>query len=347
MRDTDGRKLGRKTQEALRLRAARMLQSGVHPEDIAESLGLNRSTVYGWKSRLEAGGVAALQAKPHPGKPPRLSQAQLSELFALIDGHDPRDYGYAESLWTRDLVADLVEQRFGAVFSAQWMGQLLRRIGLSPQRPKYRASEQDPRAVQAWRQEVYPAIREEAAQVGATVYFGDESGVAANFHAGTTWAPVGKTPIVEATGSKNRINMISAVEQRGRLHFSVFEGSFTQVEFIAFCRKLLADDGGKVFLVLDNSPVHHGGLVAEYVASTEGRLKLFFLPGYSPELNPDEWVWRDVKRDGLGKRAQRTSRYLYQRAGEALQWLADRPENVRRFFLDPHLAYLQPQTPSV
>lgn len=140
-------------------------------------------------------------------------------LFDVIKGCDPRDYGFVEHLWARDLVADLVATVFGVRFTPQWMGTVLRRLGLTLQRPADRASEQDLAAVAAWRQQVYPALRRQAAQEGATVYFGDEAGVAAHHHAGTTWAPAGHTPVVAATASRARVNMVSAVEQRGRLHF--------------------------------------------------------------------------------------------------------------------------------
>lgn len=174
----------------------------------------------------------------------------------MIKGCDPWDYGFVEHLWTCDLVADLVATVFGVRFTPQWMGTVLRRLGLTSQRPAYRASEQDSAAVAAWRQQVYPALRRQAVQVGATVYFGDEAGVAAYHHAGTTWAPAGHTPVVAATASRARVNMVSAVKQRGRLHFQVTEGPFTAACFVEFCCRLLADDGGPVFLVVDNSRIH-------------------------------------------------------------------------------------------
>lgn len=284
----DGRAIPREVLEQMRMWGVRQRRAGVHPEEVAAVLGLNRSTVYAWKLAFERGGEQALAAKPHPGRRAALSPAQLDELFSPIKDHDPRDYGFVGHLWTRDLVADLVEEVFGVRFTPQWTGTLLRRLGLSLQRPAYRASEADAAAVAAWRQQTYPAIRAEAAQAGATVYFGDESGVAASPHAGTTWAPAGRTAVLEATVSRSRVNMVFAIEQRGRLHFQVAEGSFTAACFVGFCRMLLADDGGTVFLVVDNSRTHRAKAVSEYVEATDGRLRLFFLPAYSPQLNPDE-----------------------------------------------------------
>src|SRR5512135_1338405 len=338
MASGDGRAVPRMVLEQMRVRAVRQMKAGVHPEDVAAALGLDRSTMYAWRLAYDRGGEQALAAKPHPGR--RAALAQLDSLFNLISGHDPRDYGFVEHLWTRDLVADLVAKVFGVQFTPQWMGTVLRRLGLTPQRPAYRASEQDSAAVAAWRQQVYPAIRIEAAQAGATVYFGDESGVAAHHHAGTTWAPAGHTPVVAATASRAWVNMVSAVEQRGRLHFQVTEGSFAAAAFVEFCRMLLADDGGPVFLIVDNSRIHHAKTVTDYVEATEGRLRLYFLPAYAPELNPDEWVWKHVKHDEIGKTTPRGPRQHFQRVHDALAWLAAAPEVVRSFFHDPHPDYL-------
>src|SRR5512146_3561565 len=201
-----GRAVPREVLEQMRIRAVRRMKAGVHPEEVAAALGLNRSTVYAWKLAFDRGGEAALVAKLHPGRRPQLSPAQRDTLFDLINGHDPWDYGFAAHLWTRHLVADLVAKVFGVRFTPQWTGTLLRRLGLTPQRPTYRASEADPAAVATWRTQVYSAIQAEAAQTGATVYFGDVLGVAAGHHAGTTWAPAGQTPVVAATASRAQVN---------------------------------------------------------------------------------------------------------------------------------------------
>ena len=207
---------------------------------------------------------------------------EMSQLRGWLVGRDPRQFQFDFALWTRKIVRDLVRQEFGVEMTPQGIGKLLHRLGLSPQRPLYRAYQQDPEAVRRWREEEFPAIRAQAHREGAEVYFGDESGVRTDHHAGTTWAPVGQTPVVEVTGERTSVNMISAVSPGGALKFDVFFGSCNSTVFVEFLKKLVHDAPGPVFLVLDNVSFHKTQIVKDYVASLEGRLKLFFLPGYSP-----------------------------------------------------------------
>lgn len=217
---------------------------------------------------------------------------------------------------------------------------MLRRLGLSPQRPVVRAYERDSEQVRVWKTETYPAIRAEAAQVGATIYFGDEAGVRSDYHCGTTWAPIGQTPVVNSTGARYSVNLISAVSAQGGLHFLLQEGRATAAVFSDFCGKLLADDGGIVFLIVDNHSIHTANIVKEFVASTAGRLRLFYLPPYAPDTNPDEWVWKNVKHDRIGRSGITTAGDLYQKAARALERLQQLPGIVRGFFRDPYLQYI-------
>jgi transposase len=339
VRDDDGRKLDHATLEAIRIRSVKQIESGARVEDVAASLGLNRSTVFGWVASYREGGERALRAKPVPGRPPKLSAAQLRALYTLIVGNDPRQYEFDFALWTRELVRELIWKKFQVRLSAVSVGRLLRTLGLSPQRPVFRASQQDSERVRCWRETDYPAIRDEAAQLGATIYFADEAGVRSDYHSGTTWAPVGETPVVSSTGARYSVNMISAITPKGKLRFSTFTGTMNADTFIAFCRRLLHDDSGPVFLIVDGHPVHRSRAVKAFVESTGGRLRLFFLPPYSPELNPDEWVWKNVKHDRIGKAGVRSAEDLRQKAENALRRLQRLPGLVCAFFLDPHIQY--------
>ena len=288
MRDNDGRKLDHKTLEALRIRAVDQVGQGAHPEDVAGALGLHRKTVYAWLAKYREGGKDALKAQPVPGRPPKLAGPQLSRLYALIAGRDPRQMQFEFALWTREMVRELIRREFGVALSVVSVGRLLRKLGMSPQRPLHRAYQQDPEAVQRWKKETYPAIRAAAEAAGATIYFADEAGIRSDCHAGTTWSPVGQTPQVKNPGARYSVNMISVVSAQGALRFAVYEGSTNAATFIDFCKRLLHDAPGPVYLIVDGHPAHRATATQKFAASTGGRLKLFFLPGYSPELNPDE-----------------------------------------------------------
>jgi transposase len=340
VRDNDGRKLDHQTLEAMRIRAVQQIQAGAHPEDVAESLGMDRSTVFAWMAKFREGGIEALLAKPVPGRPPKLSGAQLRKLYTLIVGANPRQLQFEFSLWTREIVREVIRREFGVALSAVSVGRLLRTIGLSPQRPLYRAYQQDPDAVERWKAQEYPAIRAEANKLGATIYFADEASVRSDYHAGTTWAPVGQTPVVRTTGARFSVNMISAVTASGSFKYDIVPGALDAEKFIDFCDKLLTDTPGPVFLIVDGHPVHRSQAVKEYVAGTGGRLRLFRLPSYSPELNPDEWVWKNVKHDTVGRRATTSLDDFTATIITALERLTQLPQLIRAFFGDPHLRYI-------
>jgi transposase len=340
MRDSDGRKLDHKTLEQLRIRAVGQVEQGAHPDEVAAGLGMTRAAVYAWLAKYREGGLEALKARPVPGRPPRLSGPQLARLYGLVVGNDPRQLRFAFALWTRAMVRELIRREFGVALSEVSVGRLLRKLGLSPQRPLYRAYQQNPEAVARWKAETYPAIREQAAQVGATIYFADEAGVRSDYHAGTTWAPVGHTPVVASTGDRFGVNLISAVTAKGALRFAAYEGSLNGPVFIDFCRRLLHDAQGPVFLVLDGHPVHRSKAVQQFAESTDGRLWLFFLPGYSPELNPDEWVGKNIKHDRIGRAGVSGPEDLKAKALAALHRLQRLPHLVKSFFRDPNLRYI-------
>jgi transposase len=340
MRDNDGRKLDHKTLEVLRLRAVDQVAAGVHPEDVADTLGMHRKTVYGWVAKLREGGRDALKAKPVPGRPPKLDGAQLGRIYQLVAGSDPRQLKFEFALWTRDMIRELIRREFGVALSAVSVGRMLKAMGLSPQKPLYRAWQADPDAVAAWKATEYPKIAAEATKVGATVYFADEASVRSDYHAGTTWAPVGKTPVVKTTGARFSVNMISAVTARGALRFSLINGTLTAPTFIDFCKRLLHDAPGPVFLILDGHPVHRSKAVKAYAESTAGRLRLFRIPAYSPQLNPDEWVWKNVKHDRVGKAGVSGPDQFKALAVTALRRLQRLPSIVRGFFADPNLSYI-------
>jgi transposase len=340
MRDDDGRKLDHKTLEHLRIRAVGQIQQGAHPDEVAAGLGMTRAAVYGWLAKYREGGLDALGAKPVPGRPPSLSGAQLQRIYTLVVGNDPRQLQFAFALWTRAMVRELIGREFDVRLSEVSVGRLLGKLGLSPQRPLYRAYQQNPEAVARWKAETYPQLRAQAAEVGATIYFADEAGVRSDYHAGSTWAPVGQTPVGATTGDRFAVNLISAVTAKGKLRFAASDSHLNGPVFIDFCRRLLHDSPGPVVLVLDGHPVHRSKAVKQFAESTGGRLRLCFLPGYAPELNPDEWGWKHVKHDRIGRVGVTGPGDLKAKALAALHRLQRLPHLIQGFFRDPSLRYI-------
>jgi transposase len=303
-------------------------------------MGVSRSSVFSWWNTYRLQGPEALMTKPTPGPKPRLDEAQMARLRGIIIGQNPQQLDFGPALWTREIVRELIARLFEVEFSLIAVGNILSKLGLSPQRPLYRAYERDPEKVAKWKEETFPEIQARAKKEGAAIFFADESSVRTDFHAGTTWAPVGRTPVLQGTGKRRSISMVSAVSPRGELHFDIQEKGIKADDFLAFCKKLIGDAGCPVFLIVDNSQVHRAVILKEYARDSNGMLTLFFLPPYSPDLNPDEWVWKNVKHDNLGRAAAKNTGDLATFARIALTRLKDAPAIVRAFFGDPALRYI-------
>lgn len=312
----------------------------MHPDDIADLYDVGRSTVYNWRKEYQEKGQTALTVKKSPGRTPRLTDKQRDQLRKLVVGRDPRQLEFEFALWTRQMVRELIKREFGVDYTPEAVGNILHDLGLSPQRPLTRAYQQDPERVRRWKEEEYPGIRKAAKAAGGTILFCDEAGIRTDYHSGTTWAPVGQTPIVRGTGERKSLNMISAISPRGKIHFSFLSGNLNSALFINYLEKLMHDIPGPIFLIVDGYPSHKSKETLEFVQSTEGRLNLFFLPPYSPELNPDEWVWKNIKHDWVGKMASRNIVEMRNGIDKAVARLQSTTQFILGFFRDPDLSYI-------
>ena len=320
------------------MRAIQQVLDGKKPEDVADSLEMNNRTIYRWLEKYHYGGWDALKAKPIPGRPPKLNAAQMKWLSNTIREKDPRQLCFPFALWTLGMVREVIRRKFGVNLSEVSVGRILKTLGFSPQRPLYKAWQQDKVLVSRWKEKEYPKIKKRARKENALIFFGDESGIRSDYHAGTTWSEKGRTPIVEATGSGFRLNMISAITGKGHFRFMTVEGSVTSDVFCDFIRRLVENVDQKIFLILDNHRIHHAKKVKKLVGSLDGKIELFYLPAYSPELNPDELVWGHVKQK-IGKAAVFSKDNLKHRAISALRSLQQMPEKVKSFFQHPTCQY--------
>jgi transposase len=334
------KRIPRRSLEDTRTLVVAALQKGLHPEDAADLYEVGRSTVYNWWKEYKKNGPAALAVKNAPGRTPRLTEQQREQLRKWIVGKDPRQLQFDFALWTRQMIRDLIKMKFGVEYTPQAVGSILRDMGLSPQRPLVRAYEQNQELVRRWKEEDYPAIVKAAKAAGGKVFFCDEAGIRTDYHSGTTWTPVGQTPIVRGTGGRKSVNMISAISPRGELHFSFLSGNLNSEKFIDYLKMLMHDIADPIFLIADGYPSHKSKKTLDFVKSTEGRLNLFFLPPYSPELNPDEWVWKSIKHNWVGKMASRSVVEMKNGIIKAVTKLQSAADSVRGFFRDPELAYI-------
>jgi len=337
----DGRTFDHQTLEAIRLMAIERVREGERAADVIASYGFNRTTIYKWiAAAFKPGvGIKALHAKPATGRPRTLSPAQERQVFRWINGRDPRQYGLDFGLWTRAIVAQLIEKKFDIRLGVTAVGELLAKLGLTPQKPLQRAYQRDPEAIARWQRETYPAIVRQAKAQGAEVFFWDESGFRADSVHGKTWGVRGHTPVVARPGQRQSISAASAVNTKGAFWFCIYEGALNAELFVDLLKKMMRHRKKPVHLILDSLPAHKKALVREYAQAT-GKLTLHFLPGYAPDLNPDELVWSHVKRTGVARRPLQRGENLGQRIEQQLAQIQNNPSLVRSFFNAPSVAYI-------
>ena len=338
----DGRKMDHRTLEEIRKMAVERVREGEKPSAVIASYGFHRCVIYRWiKAANGRGkGIKALAAHKGTGRPRKLTLAQERQVFRWINGKNPMQYGFDFGLWTRQIVRELVVMKFGITLSLASVGALLARLGLTAQKPLQRAYQRDPEAIERWQRETYPSIVAQAKHDGAEINFWDESGFRADSVQGKTWAPTGQTPVVNVPGQRQSISAASAVSAKGAFWFATYKGALNSELFVELLKKLMHRRKKPLHLVLDGLPAHKTKAVKTYAASTGGRLTLHFLPGYAPELNPDELVWSHAKRTGNARRPLQKGEKLEQRVTAQLTEIGNNPMLVRSFFKHPSVAYI-------
>ena len=237
----------------MRQQAVKAVRDGQTVQSVAAAYGVNERSVFRWLADFANGGQNALLAKPIPGRPSKLSAEELSWIANAVRDHNPQQFKFEFGLWTLSLIRHLIKRQFKKELSVSSVHRLMKILGFSAQKPLYQAWQQDPVLVRTWETETYPAIRAEAKRLGATIYFGDESGIRSDYHTGTTWAPQGRTPVVQATGRRFSLNMISAVGTQGEFRFMLHEGSVGAKVFVEFLKRLMLNAEKPVFLIVDGA----------------------------------------------------------------------------------------------
>lgn len=341
MKHPDFRSLTPPAQEAIRFKAMAALQAGRSKTEVARIFGVTRQAIHGWSARQKKSGAQALQAKRR-GRPlgGRLTARQERVIGRLLTDHCPDQLKLPFYLWTREAVGQLIAQRFGVRLSVWTVGRLLARWGFTPQKPARRAFEQDSQAVRSWLKRRYPAIRALARREKAIIFWEDEMGLRGDHAAGRSFSPRGRTPVILGTGQRFRCNLISAITNRGQLQFMVFKDRFTVAVFLKFLRRLRRQNRRrKIFLILDGHPVHLAKATIRWLKRHRALLRVYFLPGYSPELNPDEYLNQDVKANAVGRTRPLDRTELIGNVRAYLRSTQAHRSLVKRYFQENHVRY--------
>jgi transposase len=339
----DARSWSQQEQERTRRQAvAAVIDQGLRQAEVARLFGVHPNTVSKWVRAARVGGrdvLAAGRRGRRPGEQLALRARQQQVIVGLIRDKNPDQLRLPFALWTREAVRDLIEQRYGSRLAIRTVGDYLRRWGFTPQKPIQRAYERDPVAVGRWLSEQYPRLRSRAKREGALLLWGDEMGLRSDDARGRSYAPKGATPVVGKSGRRFGCNVIQAVGNRGELWFRVFAGRFTQDVFVDFLRRLLKTARGrKLVLIVDGHPGHRGRKARAFIDAQAPLLEVIYLPGYSPDLNPAEYLNNDTKHSVLTQRPASKGELI----GATRQHLHRRqkqPPVVQSFFQHPSVAY--------
>jgi transposase len=337
---SDGRRINRKALDVIRQMAFDRIKNGENVKEVMESYGLCRTTYYKWIQKKEKRKVADLVSLTPPGRPCFLSAKQKKQVYIWINGKDPRQHGFGFGLWTRKIVADMIERHFGIIMGVTAIGKLLAELNITPQKPLRRAYERDPEAIEVWKNKTYPKIKRRAKYRLADIFFLDEAGIRSDDPLGRTWGPKGKTPIVKTSGQRQAVNAISAVNPNGAFWYKVFTGKMNAVMFKEFLHDFLKYRRKPVILIVDGHPAHKANLIKKYIQELKGKIELFFLPGYAPDLNPDEFVWNYIKKNGTSKKPLYQNEALRDRIESDLREVKNSPTLVQAFFKSESVAYI-------
>lgn len=339
--DMDGRNYSPEVKASLRRIIIDRLDEGVPAQVIATVLGVTLEAVYRCKSRYAQEGEEIFKAHFPPGAPRKLNETQMAELLHILQKKSPLDFGFPTQLWTQQRVREVIRRHFHLSLHRSTVGRVLHVLGLSPQVPLKRALERDPKAIETWKRERFPQLRQKVARERAALYFLDETGIRSTHLTGTTYGKIGERPVVESTGANFGVNIVSAVTRDGILRFSVLKSTFNSEALIQFLEHLLQNEKRKVYVVLDNHPSHNSRKVQDFVLAQGGKLELVFLPTYAPETNPDEWVWKEAK-SALKGALLHTREELRKKTQRVMMSLARLRNKILQIFKAPDLAYIHP-----
>jgi transposase len=328
-------------QEAIRLRVVSYLQKKTGTQkQCAEIFGIAERSVNRIWAKYKNEGKRSLNNKKRGVKGgKKISGAQAAEVRRLIKDKLPDQIKLPFGLWTREAVQQLILTRFGIELSCWQVGRYLKSWGYTPQKPISKAFEQKPEKVKEWLDKEYPAIKKRASREKAVIYFGDETGMRSDHQAGKSYAPQGQTPVIKKTGQRFSLNMISAISNKGHLQFMILDGRFNGEVFLKFLQQMIKYSRQKIYFVTDGHPAHKTKKLNEWLAANKKKIEVFFLPPYSPELNPQEYVNQDVKTNVIGKKRPINKVQMRTNVEEFMNERKNDKKQVQKYFHEKHVRY--------
>jgi len=342
MKTNDSRSLPNEVRQYNRDLAIRLHRKGTRRKEIAEIVGVHYGVVCRWLRAWKKDGKKAIQLKTRgrrKGEKCLLTVEQEAHLKQLLCDKNPRQLKLPFALWNRKAIQSAIYQMWRVRIAIRTIGDYLKRWGFTPQKPIKKAYEQNPQAVQEWLDVTYPEIKKRAAAEGAEIYWGDETGIRNDCQHNRGYAPRGKTPVVAVNAKRFSLNMISAINNQGLLRFMLYGENMTVRVLLKFLKRLIKDAGRKVFLVLDNLKVHHAHLVREWLEKHQKEIEVFYLPSYSPELNPDEYLNADLKSGVRSAAPSRNLKELKSTVTSHMRMLQKMSARIMKYFKHPSIAY--------
>ena len=339
MKKIDARKLSTKAQLQIRNQAIRLKKSGRTYEEVSEITGVHESGIRRLYKAYERKGATVIQIKKigrRNGSGRKLSSEQEKEIQRKIYDKCPDQLKFPFALWTRKAIQQLIKEHYCVAMPVRTVGEYLKRWGFTPQKPLRKAYKQNAKAVAKWLEEEYPVITKKEQ---GEIHWGDETGLCNDSYHGRSYAPRGETPAISLHPRCKRVNLISTVTNQGKVRFMVYEDKMNSDTLIKFMKRLIKESGRKIFLILDNLKVHHSNVVKDWLEKHKEQIEVFFLPSYSPELNPDEYLNCDLKAGVHSKTPARTKDQLKNNAISHLRKLQKSPSRVKKYFKHSKIAY--------
>ncbi len=342
MEKTDLRTAKKSEKEAMRILAIKMSNKKITQKEISIILGVRAATISDWVKLYKQHGKKGLKEvkrgrKKGFGK--LLSDTQEVEVQKMIIDKMPDQLKLPYALWTRKAIRDLIKRTYNINIAIRTMGDYLKKWGFTPQKPKKKAYEQNSKAVNRWLEEEYPKIKKQADKEKAEIHWADETGIRNNSQYGRSYAPKGKTPVKETLAKRLSLNMISTVTNQGKVRFMTYKGTMNAQRFIVFLKRLIKGTSKKLFIILDNLKVHHSKIVKKWVEDHKKEIALFYLPSYSPELNPDEYLNNDLKSSIGLKSTPKNDKQMKNNVKSHMMFLQKNPKRVAKFFHHNSIKY--------